>query len=40
MTSNPCQACKGTGVKTDENDVQYDDPCEVCGGSGTIEDEE
>lgn len=33
-----CQACKGNGVKTDENGVQYDDVCDACGGSGTIDD--
>ena len=32
-----CPKCKGTGVETDENGVQYDDVCPFCEGEKLVE---
>lgn len=31
-----CPICKGTGVMTDVNGIQYDEPCDNCIGTGII----
>lgn len=31
-----CPSCIGTGCKTDDNGVIYDDPCSTCVGEGVV----
>ncbi len=33
-----CPLCKGSGCKTDENGIQYDDVCPECQGEKVVEE--
>jgi DnaJ-class molecular chaperone len=34
-----CPLCNGTGCKTDNNGIQYDDVCPECQGYGKVVEE-